>query len=395
MRERVRLGGGYFWYFAALGVFVPYWPLYLSGRGFDAVQIGLVMGVFAGMRIVGPPLYAARADASGRPLALLRAAGLATVACVVVFPALHSLWALALALAAYSALWNGFMSVYDAHVLQRLGDDAGRYGLLRLWGSLGFIAASVLAGAWFERAGLASLPLTLALLIGITAAALAGLPDAAVARPAAAGAPLRAALKDPRVRAFLVVSFLMLASHGAYYNFFSLYLERFGYPRAAIGLLWAWAVVAEIGLFLLAPRLMVRWPLQRLMVIALLAAALRWLALAIWPERMPVVFAAQALHLASFGLFHLCAVAVVQALFPRGAAARGQALYGSVGYGAGGVAGAWLSGWLWREFAPQAAFLAAAVLALAAAWLAAVRLGSVNALPVAALGAARSSNPAA
>ncbi len=374
IRERARLGGGYFWYFAALGVFVPYWPLYLAGRGLDAVQIGLVMGVFAGMRIVGPPLYAQRADASGRPLALLRAAGLATVACIVTFPALHSVWALALALAVYSALWNGFMSVYDAHVLQRLGDQAGRYGLLRLWGSVGFIAASVLAGAWFERAGMAMLPLALALLVGITAASLAGLPDAAVQRPAGAGAPLRAALKDPRVRAFLAVSFLMLASHGAYYNFFSLYLERFGYPRATIGLLWAWAVAAEIGLFLLAPRVMLRWPLQRLMVIALAAAAVRWLALALWPERLPVVFGAQALHLASFGLFHLCSVAVVQALFPRGAAARGQALYGSVGYGAGGVAGAWLSGWLWREFAPQAAFLAAALLALAATWLAAARL---------------------
>jgi len=374
----MRLGGGYFWYFAALGLFVPYWPLYLAGRGFDAVQIGLLMGVFAGMRIVGPPLYAQRADASGRSLMLLRAAGLATVACAVVFPFLHALWAIALALAAYSALWNGFMSVYDAHVLQRLGDDAGRYGLLRLWGSVGFIATSVLAGAWFERAGMVSLPLTLALLIGITAASLAGLPEAATRRPLQATAPLRAALEDPRVRAFLGVSFLMIASHGAYYSFFSLYLERFGYPRAAIGLLWAWAVAAEIGLFLLAPRLFLRWPLRWLMVTALAATAVRWVALAIWPERLWVVIAAQALHLASFGLFHLCSVAVVQALFPRGAAARGQALYGSVGYGAGGMAGAWLSGWLWREFAPQAAFLAGAALALAAAWLAATRLRGLD-----------------
>ena len=189
---------------------------------------------------------------------------------------------------------------------------------------------------------------------------------------------MRAAFRDTRVRAFLVVSFLMLASHGAYYNFFSLYLERFGYARATIGLLWAWAVAAEIGLFLLAPRLLRRWPLERLTVAALLAAAVRWLALAIWPQNLGMVFAAQALHLASFGLFHLCAVAIVQALFPRAAAARGQALYGSVGYGAGGVAGAWLSGWLWREVAPQAAFLAGALLALAAAWFAAARLHGLD-----------------
>lgn len=377
--ERARLGGGYLWYYAALGVFVPYWPLYLAGRGLDAVQIGLVMGIFAGARIVGPPLYAHWADRSGRPLGLLRVAAVAAAACVILFPALGPLWAVAAALAAYSALWNGFMPVFDAHVLRRVGDDTGRYGLLRLWGSLGFIAAAVAAGAWVDRAGAAGIPALVAVLVAITGLSLVGLPEAAPAGPQRPARVLRVVLGDRRVPAFLAVCFLMLASHGAYYNFFSLYLERLGYARLSIGLLWAWAVVAEVGLFLMAPRIMAGWRLGRLLPAALAAAVVRWTALALWPEQPAVVIAAQALHLATFGLFHLCSVSAVQRLFPRDAAARGQALCGSVGYGAGGIAGAWLSGWLWRQVAPGAAFAAGALLALAALWLAALKLRDLEA----------------
>jgi len=367
------MAGGYFWYFATVGLFVPFWPVYLDHRGFDALAIGLVMGVFAGMRVLGPPLYAHWADASPRPLALVRGALVAALACALVVPWLGGLAAVVVVLAAYSALWNGVMAVYDAHVLGRLGADTGRYGLLRLWGSIGFIAASLAAGPGLERGGIASLPWLWALLIALTWLSVLGLgPGAgtAVSRPAV---PIGGALRDRRVRVFLVLSFLMLASHGAYYNFFSLYLERHGYGGTAIGAFWAWGVTAEIGIFLAAPRL-VRLPLAGLMVVSLAAAALRWTLLAVWPDSAALVFVAQSLHLASFGLFHLCSVSLAQALFPHGAATRGQALHGSIGFGLGGMVGALASGWLWREVSPEAAFGVAAAVALAATVIAAAGL---------------------
>ncbi len=117
-------------------------------------------------------------------------------------------------------------------------------------------------------------------------------------------------------------------------------------------------MIAEIGVFLLARRLLARFSLRSLTVFALGAAALRWLALALWADTGAVVFAAQTLHLASFGLFHLCSVSIAQVLFPRDAAARGQALHGSLGFGLGGMVGALASGWLWREVSPEAAFMA-------------------------------------
>jgi PPP family 3-phenylpropionic acid transporter len=373
-REARFLAGGYFWYFTTVGLFVPFWPLFLSSRGFDAVQIGLAMGVYAAMRVVGPPLYAHWADVTGNRLQFLQMASLGALACVLSFHWLHSPAVIVLLLAAYSALWNGVMSVYDAHVLDRLQADSGRYGLLRLWGSVGFIVTAVSAGWALQRAGIGTLPLALAALIGATWLTMRLLGPGSVAPVDRETSRLRPALADRRVQVFLLVAFLMVASHGAYYNFFTLYLQGLGYDGTTIGALWAWAVIAEIGVFLLARRLLGRYSLRLLTVLALGAAAIRWLALALWARSPLVVFAAQTLHLASFGVFHLCSVSIAQVLFPPGAAARGQALHGSIGFGLGGMVGALTSGWLWREISPQAAFIAGAWVALVAALLAAAGL---------------------
>ena len=369
-RERQRLARGYFWYFATVGLFVPYWPPFLASRGLEPVAIGVVMGLFAAMRVVGPPAWAHWADVSGRRLGVLRSAALLSALLAASFHWLHSPWAIALALTAYSAAWNGVMSVYDAHVLDRLGAEQGRYGRLRLWGSVGFILFAVAGGPLIDQAGPGALPWMLATVILVALWSLRGLPEGT---PPGEQPPVRIGrlLRDRRVWAFLLAAFLMVASHGPYYTFFTLYLDAAGYSRTAIGLLWAWAVVAEIGVFLAAPWLLRRVPLRGLTVAALLATALRWSVLGHWPDAPVLVFGAQALHLASFGLFHLCSVMIASQLFPGRLAARGQALHGAVGYGLGGVAGAVGGGWLWSEVSPGAAFIVAAWLAAAAAGIAA------------------------
>lgn len=369
-RERQRLASGYFWYFATVGLFVPYWPPFLAARGLDPVEIGLVMGLFAAMRVVGPPVWAHRADVTGRRLGVMRTAALASAFLVAAFHWLHAPWAIALVLAAYSAAWNGVMSVYDAHVLERLGPDRDRYSLLRLWGSVGFILFAVAGGQVVDRAGTGWLPWALASIVLVTWWSLRTLPEGRAERPPEVQR-LGRRLLDRRVIAFLVCVFLMVASHGPYYNFFTLYLDAAGYSRTAIGLLWAWAVLAEVGLFIAGPALVRRVPLRWLTVSALAATAVRWAVLGSWPDHPGLVFGSQALHLASFGLFHLCAVMIAGQLFPGGTAARGQALHGSAGYGLGGMAGAIGAGWLWSEASPSTAFLAAGVLAAAAALVAA------------------------
>ena len=92
--------------------------------------------------------------------------------------------------------------------------------------------------------------------------------------------PLREILARKNVLTLLFVCFLVQASHGPYYTFYSIYLEDNGYKRDLIGGLWAVSVLAEIGIFLVMHRLMPKFGPRNLLLTALLLTTVRWLMIA-------------------------------------------------------------------------------------------------------------------
>jgi PPP family 3-phenylpropionic acid transporter len=371
-RGQVALAAGYSTYFAAVGVFQPYWPVRLAALGLSAGEIGLMLGLVNAVRVAAPLGAAWLADQRADRRGLIRALAVGAAASGLALALALRPLPMALALVCYSAAFNGLMPVYDAHALAGLGRDAHRYGLLRLWGSLGFVAASAAVGALVGRYGEAAIPVALALALAATALASAWLaPVAAGARAPRLGPAgfARALRHGPLVR-FLAIAFLQLAGFGGYYGFYTLYLRTYGYDAATIGLYWAFGVVAEIAMFALGPRLLRRYSLETLLRAALAGTALRWLLVAALPGSAPVMLAAQSLHLAGFGLFHSVAVLLGPRLLPAGGAARAQALVASVGWGAGGIAGSLLAGALWEAAGPRSVYVAGAGLTLVALALA-------------------------
>jgi PPP family 3-phenylpropionic acid transporter len=376
-RGEVALGAGYFAYFAAVGVFQPYWPLRLAALGLSAAGIGLMLALFNAVRVVGPLATAWLADHRADRRGLIRLLALAAAAAGLALAAATTPLAMALALALFSLAFNGLTPVYDAHALGRLGRDAHRYGLLRLWGSLGFVAASAAVGEALARYGERVIAPALAAALGAAALVTLALPPTAPGTPPPRGlaAFVRALGHGPLLR-FLLIAFLQLAGFGGYYGFYTLYLRAYGYGAATIGFYWAFAVVAEIAMFALGPRLLRRFPLEALLRVALAGTCLRWLLVAAFPGSPPVMLAAQSLHLAGFGLFHSVTVLLGPRLLPAGNAARAQALVSSVGWGAGGIAGSLLAGALWQLAGPRTVFVAGAALAFVALLLATAPLKS-------------------
>ena len=73
------LAGFYFFYFAYIGAFAPFFAIYLSSAGLDAVQIGVVMALPQVTRIVAPHLWGWLADAGGERMKVVRITTLAAV----------------------------------------------------------------------------------------------------------------------------------------------------------------------------------------------------------------------------------------------------------------------------------------------------------------------------
>ena len=369
-----RLSSSYFVYFCAIGIFTPFWSPYLALRGFDAFEIGLLLAIGAGVRAIGPLVFGWFADASGRPTVALRIAAALSVLIFAMLPLLSTLVHFIVLTVLFSFAWNSIAPSLDAHTLARLGPTSARYGRVRLWGSVGFIAAAWLGGVLFQSQGYEWVPW---LMMGFVVATLV-MTMSIVATPSLPEAPAAGSfattLRTRPVVIALLVAALISMSFGPYYTFFSIYLESFGLSRATIGFLWALGVLAEIGIFATGSSMLSRFSIRTLLVAAAAATALRWAVIAWFPQHVVWIAIVQLLHCMGFAVLHFAIVMSAQRLFPAAARSRSQALFSSVAYGVGGMLGSLLGGWIWSAISPQASYLAAAVVVVFAAFCAAVGL---------------------
>ena len=351
---------------------LPYWGPYLAALGFGPARIGELLAIPQATKLVAPTLWGWLADRTGRRMRVIRWACLAAaLAFAGVFAAGDSYLGLVAVTLLFSFFWNAALPQFEAVTLDHLGEHAHRYSRVRLWGSVGFIAAAVGLGFATRDGGIGLVP---AVLLGLLAVLwlnsllVPERPAPATARPAP---PLGLVLRRPAVIAFFAVCFLNQAAHGAYYGFFSLYLETLGYTRDFIGLLWGLGVTVEVGMFLVMPRLLPRCGPRRLMLAALALAALRWLLIGHFARELPVLLFAQSLHAFSFGVFHAVSIHLIHGFFPGSLQGRGQALYSTLGFGVGNAAGSLAAGYLWVGLGPSALFdlaLAFGALGWLAAW---------------------------
>jgi PPP family 3-phenylpropionic acid transporter len=360
-----RLAGFYFFYFAYIGAFTPFFTLYLLWVGRSAVEIGVLMALPAVARIVAPHLWGWLADAAGRQTPLLRATAVASVACFLgVFAGSGFHWLFAVLLLA-SFFLSAALPLVEATTLAHLEGDTGRYGTVRVWGSIGYIVAVVVIGYALDWTSVEILPwLVVATLAGMLAYCWR-IPEAQAVAHATDALPIWSILRRPEVLALIAACALMAAAHGPYYTFYSVHLVNLGYSKALTGWLWALGVVCEIAVFLWLPRLYSAYALRSILMASFSLAVVRFLVIGWGAGYLPLLLLAQTLHAATFGSFHAAAIGIVHRFFRGRHQARGQAIYGSLTFGLGGTIGALASGYAWEFLGAGATFTLAAAAALA------------------------------
>ena len=125
---------------------------------------------------------------------------------------------------------------------------------------------------------------------------------------------------------------LITAIHAFLYGFSSIYWKSLGIAESTVGLLWAWGVICEVGLFLVFSRLFGRMSAISLIAVAGGFAVLRWIALPlVWPSGLgvPGFFAVQALHAFSTGIMLIAVQKLIAETVPeeRTGAAQGIAFF--------------------------------------------------------------------
>lgn len=342
-----RLSSYYFFYFTLFGTFLPFFGLYMQSLGFSAWQIGQVMAVLIGTKIIAPYVWGWLSDYSGHVMRWIRVCmGLATLS------ATGLLWTesfigVMVVVALFSFFWHGGLPLFEAYTFSQLGERKAHYGKIRLWGSLGFIAAVLLLGAFFSRFELSGFPWVILVLFVALFLVSWTLQDQTLARRTDASVKFTRLIRSPVIWSLLLVSFLIQLSHGTYYNFYSIDLSAHGYGKNFIAGLWALGVIAEIFVFFAMVSLFQRFSVRALILLSLALTLLRW-QLNIWGvETTAVMVFAQFLHAASFGLFHAAALHLIDDVFRDQNRSRGQAVYAAVSQGLGGALGALIAGLTW------------------------------------------------
>ncbi len=314
-------------YFLTIGLMLPFWPVWLEHRGFDAAAIGLVMALPLWLKVLTNPLVAGIADGLGmtRPIVV----GLGALACAgfAGLSAIGSPLAIPLLYAGVMAALSAALPMVEVAALRA---DRARhidYGQVRLWGSITFIAATVGAGWWLDGRSpewIVWLATAAALIFAVTGIVM---PDRRTERNRKgvfSGA--RHLLAQGTFWVFLLATGLSQTSHAVYYAFGTLHWQSEGLSESFIGALWAIGVVAEIILFAVIGRLGERIGPVGLLAIGCLGGVIRWPLTAVTVDPAALI-ALQILHAATFGATHLAAMRFLERFVPDRFAASGQALY--------------------------------------------------------------------
>ena len=295
----------------------------------------------------------------------------------------ETFWSFFVVMLVYTIAYIPTLSLANAIAFHHLKDAQKEFGRVRLWGTIGWIAASwpfvfILAGK--EGAALDKALGSIFVVAGLASLALAAFclflpktpPATGVAQKNAPFAAIKL-LAVPSIAVLFVVTFLDALVHQCYFQWTSPFLSHIGVPEnmimpaMSLGQISEIATMAGLGYFL--ARLGWRWT----MILGILGHAVRFFIYSIG-EPTWLVVASNVVHGFCYAFFFASVYIFVDEYFPKDARASAQGLFNFLILGLGPFVGGFLWGWLGDTFRTPAGvvdysklFLAPTLLGLLAA----------------------------
>ena len=359
---RWAFGSFFFLYFAYVGLVSPYASLFFLDRGFSVIEIAVLMSMLQITRIIGPFSWGWLSDYLSNRIGIIRfCACLAALVFTTIY-FLHSYIGFFIWMFVLHTILSSLMPLGESATVHALFKDNSfdkRYGRLRLWGSIGFIAMVLFAGELFQRKGIELYPLVGTFVLITLALGTFLLHEPKMERRKMVKGELLVVLFNPDVRWFLLSGFFMQFAHAALYVFYSLYLADLGYDKLQIGLFWALGVSAEVIFFYFQSKVLSRVDPEVVLQASFGLGVILFALMAFLPFTS-ILIIAQIMHAGTFAAHHSAATKLLQRWFTGPLQARGQALMATVSYGFGGTLGGLFAGWIWESSQPRDVFVVSA-----------------------------------
>jgi MFS transporter, PPP family, 3-phenylpropionic acid transporter len=366
-------------FFGSIGAWFPYIAVYYASIGLRLDTIGRVVALQAAVSLASAPVWGAIADQLGelrRPLAVATI-GTAIAATIVAFA--HDEFLVLIGVTAFAVAGSGIVPMLDSRTVDILGADRDRYGRARAWGSVSFVVVSIAVGVVIQQFGpraLFAIYVPGILLTGLLGWTLLGGPSSAGRRLVRVTRGEILALVGRRSLAwFLAGSILFWTSLAGFTTFFSIHLVSLGAPAEVVGLAWALGALAEVPLMLTFHRIVARVGPERLLVVGVVAAAIRAAGFAVAPN-LPLTLAVSPLGGIGYALFYVGTVTYVSRIAPPRLQATAQGIFSGAAFSVGTILGSALGGVLAGPFGLRGLFAACAAGAAISAVIVAVAVSS-------------------
>jgi nucleoside transporter len=366
------------------GSWLPLLALYLGDvLGFSGSEIGWIFATPAIACIVALFVGGQLADRVMSTEKLL--AGLHAIGGVAMFALAFqaTFWSFFTIMLFYQLAYIPTMSLTNAICFHHAKDARMDFGRIRLWGTIGWIAASwpfvfILAGK--TGPALESALASIFVVAGITSFVMAAFslmlpPTPPVRESGAANAPLEA-IRFLAVPAFLVlfiVTFMDALVHQAYFQFTSPFLERAGLAANWIMPAMSIGQIAEIATMAILGTVLGRLGWRATLGIGIAAHALRFFVYAIG-DPLWLMVAINVVHGMCYAFFFAAVYIFVDEHFPKDSRASAQGLFNLLILGLGPFAGSLIWGGLADRLRTAAGDVDFTTLFQAPAWLAVAAL---------------------
>jgi MFS transporter, PPP family, 3-phenylpropionic acid transporter len=384
---RERIATFYFLWFSAVGISLPFMAEVLKATGRTEGEIGLLLAASPLCAMIFPPLWGQLADRTARHGRVLAALALGCALGTFGLYFAGGFWA-ALGAAAFGAVFGSSIStVADAVAVQVAAEGGGSFSRVRVFGSLGFIAAAVSFGAAASSVGRGTLVVVGGLQAASALYAFAALgqrgAQSATRGPSPGFAGMWELLKLPGMKSLLAASALHWVACAPYHGIYAPLVSKAGFPPWVVAASAGIAVTSEVVVMLTWPRWAHRVSVPAVLTASFGVSAVRWVVTA--HAGIPMLLALAALHGLTFGAFYIAAVEWMSKRAPDSLRASGQSLFVAATFGLGGVLGYLASGQLWGAVGAPRLFELAGIFELLplflALWLWRINRGTLRLKP--------------
>jgi len=332
------LSAFYFFYFAAVGVYIIFLPKVLHDIGYSALDIGIIFALAPLMRFLTPFLFLKHIKLDQK---VFQTALFGSIICSMMFyVTLENFYAFMINNALLGVALSLILPYLEVTAIKELGKE--KYGKSRLFGSIGFMLISLVLAKFLSEPRVALHYYLAVNVLTVVFALLLMRKNDDVKKEEVSNEPFSFIKYWP----FWASLFFMQMSFGGFYNFFTIYETDHGISLEMTSYLWSFGVVCEIlMLYFQAPLL--KNNLLAIIKFCLAITVIRWLMLYSFPDSLTITFISQSIHAFSFGLYHSAVIIYLYSLYENKKLAQ-QFMYG-VAYGLGGFIGAIIAGKLYGE----------------------------------------------